>query len=239
MAEERDVGPREFSSLLDQLQRTGCSIGVIGDVPHEAYRRLTTKTLSYDFNRREVIGFVGDEAEAADWFDYLDNSARGVDTRLLRLDASPRISSSNTAAAPWTGVGPNQDTFDTPEPFLTAIEEELVAYRSHDIPAPLLSVFPVGYIADELGWDRVYEFIVDTSLLVNEMNGAAFYHMDRGVRNSNIESTMDLFDALAILRKQRDTDGSNIKQKWQIRSHLLGAETNITTKWFDLPAHDQ
>jgi hypothetical protein len=234
MSDAAVIGTDELSDVLYQLQASGCQVGVAGAVPPEAYRRLTRQVTTDDLPRHEIIGYVGDEPEAANWIDKPTNAVTNTRTSVARLDHDRRIAQ---VEGSWSGVPPRQDVYDETPRFLDGIVAKLSNRDGAGIESTttLMSVYPVGYLADELDWDAVAEFIDDTGCHLRKMNGIGFYHLDRGVRNSGVEFIADFFDALVILRAERDTGDLQLKHKWHIKPYQLSTDDPLESEWLAFP----
>jgi len=230
MPAERIVGANGLQDVLGDLVTSGCSVGVIGSVAPMAYRRFIREVHTIPSTQEELIGFVGEESVARTWVDKPENDVRSISTSLIRLDHDRRIGAVDTSQ--WSGRLRNSTVRTEPEQFLTSIESKLETFNNKNKIAPMMSIYPLGYLAGELGWDRVGEFVIDTSHQLRGMCGIGFYTVDRGVRNSEVESIIDLFDALVVLRSERDTHGEmQLKQKWHVNDYQLRSGKDIKSRW--------
>jgi len=233
MTDTRVIGKDKLGEALYRLQVSGCQVGVAGAVPPNAYRRLTRRVTIDNLPRDEIVGYVGGEGEAAEWIDKPTNDVSNTRTSVVRLDHDRRIA---TAKGSWSGVPPQQDVYEKTERFLDGIVERLEEVRKADREPimPALSVYPVGYLADELDWEIAAEFVDETGHHLRKSKGIGFYHLDRGVRNSGVEFIADFFDALVLLRTEREGDNIVVKHKWHIKPYQLSTNKPLESEWIPL-----
>lgn len=234
MADRRVVGPGPLGAAVSRLQSAGGTIGVAGAVPPVAYRRLTRYIQTGASHNREIIGYVGPRDSAEDWIDRPHNDRLDIQTELIRLDSGRRIAVKSTNE--WTGITRPAEVCDDASEFMGTIESRLDALRDQSVHHPLISVYPVGYLAEQCEWNSIEPWICDTSALVRDMSGLAFYHLDRGVENKGAQQVADLFDAFCVLRTERDGQSINVKMRWHIIQDLVGFEGDVESEWIDLPS---
>lgn len=232
MSSERIVGANGLRDVLRELVMSGCSVGVIGSVAPMAYRRFIRGMHDIPSTQEELIGFVGEESVAQTWVDKPENDVQNISTSLIRLDHDRRIEAVDTTQ--WSGRLYSSNVCTDSEQFLESIESKLETFSDQNKIAPIMSIYPLGYLAGELGWDRVGEFVIDTSHHLRGMCGVGFYTVDRGVRNSQVESIIDLFDALVVLRSERQNEEVQIKQKWHINGYQLRNSEDVKSRWIPI-----
>jgi len=216
----------------DELLARGGCIAVVGSVPRAAYRRFAQhrSTISIKQGLYALAGTARPDA----WTDA--DSADRLGTVTLSTD---QLSPVRSASAKQKGTVEIEnferdhiERFDDDTAFINRVDakvrEVVDICNVGDSNPPELTIYSLGVLVDEAGWDEMVCNIIDWRRELVEVGGTLFVHIDRPAHSPLFVENQELFDAYVELAEveKRFSTGTDVvtKARWHIAS--LGQDSS-------------
>lgn len=225
----------EFSGMLAEMEQNGGRIGVVGEVPRCDYRAFSRRLNGGNRTRPTLFGIAGDGESADKWVGGQQQPSV-TQTTVVELDRPYRqVSTAAQNDGPLVTdqqAGVKRVAAPTPTEFLQTCQDQISEQAASAVDSPRANIFPVGYLAEELGSDAVREVIIEAGREIKQAGGQSIFYMDRGIESSRVRSYLDLFDALVILHRKETSQGGSLVHKWLIpKAPNRGIRQGVEGPW--------